>query len=459
MLPEGFRKRILTQKYIDSESLLKSLEEPSPVSIRLNRKKWSAKPFDSEKVPWASDGYYLNVRPSYTLDPLFHAGCYYPQEASSMFLEKVFEQLADKTRDLRVLDLCGAPGGKSTHLSSLIGTSGLLVCNEVISARANILSETLTKWGGTNVIVTQNDPSDFGKLAGYFDIIVVDAPCSGEGMFRTEIARSEWSEANTAHCADRQRRILHDIWPALKENGLLVYSTCTFNPSENEENIKWLTGETGSVSIEVDISGLAGIKEIDLNGVKRYAFHPDKIKGEGFFIAAVRKNEKVMPGRVFSMKKEQIRIPKTETEELKSFFDFDEERLIKWNDLFLLLNCRKEDYNILKQNLRIVKHGTRLAVLMKNKPVPEHDIAMSATAKLRAFPRIDISYEEAIAYLRRDNLKLNASERGFNIVSYKNVPLGWVNNIGNRINNYYPVEWRIRMQKADLSENSIINWE
>jgi len=201
MLPEGFRKRILTQRYIDPDTFLRAFVEPSPVSIRVNPFKWNREPVNSKPVPWSSTGYYLENRPSYTLDPLFHAGCYYPQEASSMFMEQVVKQFVDTSVRIKVLDLCGAPGGKSTHLSGLIGKGSLLVSNEVIRSRASVLSETLTKWGAGNVIVTQSDPSAFKSLQGYFDVIGVDAPCSGEGMFRTENARNEWSEANTAHCS------------------------------------------------------------------------------------------------------------------------------------------------------------------------------------------------------------------------------------------------------------------
>ena len=216
MFPDEFIKRLRTQKYIDASSLLKALEEPSPVSLRLNTAKWNIKPSDAEPVSWCRNGYYLKNRPSYTLDPLFHSGCYYPQEASGMFLEQIIEQTTDLTQNLRVLDLCAAPGGKSTLLSSLIGPDSLLVANETIRSRASILSETVTKWGSGNTLVTQNDPVAFAALEGYFDIIVVDAPCSGEGMFRTEIAVKEWSESNASHCSERQKRILMDIWPALK---------------------------------------------------------------------------------------------------------------------------------------------------------------------------------------------------------------------------------------------------
>ena len=300
MLPEAFRKRIEQQPHISSEELFHALEEPSPATIRMNRSKWDGDPLNSKPVPWCRDGFYLDVRPSFTLDPLFHAGCYYPQEASGMFLEELFKQTMGDQRNIKVLDLCGAPGGKSTHLSSLSGKNGLLIANEVIKSRASVLAENITKWGIPNVIVTQSDPSSFSKLAGFFDLILVDAPCSGEGMFRDITAVNEWSEGNAGLCSERQKRILMDIWPALKENGVLVYSTCTFNPGENEENIKWLTGKHEADTIPLDISKFNGITGIDYLGIYGYGFYPGRIKGEGFFISAIRKRSKLQeldPGR------------------------------------------------------------------------------------------------------------------------------------------------------------------
>ena len=222
MFPEAFIQRISAQEYIVPATLLQALKEPSPVSLRVNRAKWSKVPLNSEPVPWCSSGYYLPYRPAYTLDPLFHSGCYYPQEASSMFLEKVFRTAPGFGENMKVLDLSGSPGGKSTHISGLIGPSGLLISNEVIRSRATVLAETLTKWGSGNVMVTQNDPSVLGRLTGYFDLILVDAPCSGEGMFRSSAAVSEWSVDSTGHCSVRQKRILSEIWSALKEDGFLV---------------------------------------------------------------------------------------------------------------------------------------------------------------------------------------------------------------------------------------------
>lgn len=278
-------------------------------------------------------------------------------------------------------------------------------------------------------------------------------------MFRTEIARTEWSEANAAHCSERQKRILQDIWPALKENGLLIYSTCTFNPSENEENVSWLVTNNNAVTAEVDVSSFSGIEEIDYQGIKGYGFHPGKIRGEGFFIAAVVKKETTGFAKQASLKGDNLRPGKHETEALKKYFDIDDKRLLKWNDLLLSLPCDTDDYRMLKQRLRIVKHGTRLASFMKNNLVPEHDVALSHLIRPGSFPLSELGYDDAVAFLRRDILKPDIKEKGWNIVTYGNVPLGWIKNIGARINNYYPVEWRIRMQKSTASDAGIIKWE
>jgi 16S rRNA C967 or C1407 C5-methylase (RsmB/RsmF family)/NOL1/NOP2/fmu family ribosome biogenesis protein len=459
MFPEGFKNRIATQKYIDSRALLKALEEPSPVSIRINPSKWNHKPVRSNPVPWSSTGYFLESRPSYTLDPLFHAGCYYPQEASSMFIEQAVRQHAHTSEPIKVLDLCGAPGGKSTHLSTIIGNDNLLVSNDVIRSRASILSETLTKWGAGNVIVTQSDPSAFGSLEGFFDVILVDAPCSGEGMFRTEIARSEWSEANTAHCSERQKRILLDTWPALKENGLLIYSTCTFNPSENEENIKWLTEKHEAASLDLDIAGLDGIQEIDFHGIKGYGFYPDRIAGEGFFISVIRKREAGKLAKLRSRLAGELRPLRREADAVKGWIAGTGERLLKWGDDIWQLPCDMDDYALLFQNLKIIKAGTRLATVKKNDFLPAHDLALSSQSVNPPFPCEELNYEDAIAFLRKDNLKAKLKVRGWNIVSYRGANLGFVNNLGTRLNNYFPVEWRIRMNVPVNSERDLIQWE
>ncbi len=462
MLPAAFRKRIEKQLYIDSEQLIRALDEPSPVTIRINRRKWFKNPLNSSPVPWCSDGFYLVNRPSFTFDPLFHAGCYYPQEASGMILEQIFMQVKPEVDFLRILDLCGAPGGKSTHLSLLTGENGLIVANEVIRNRADILVENITRWGIPNVLVTRSDPSSFGRLPGFFDIIIADVPCSGEGMFRDITARNEWSEENAAMCSVRQRRILMDVWPALKENGILIYSTCTFNPAENEENISWLYETVSAEPIKPDMSGFNGITEIDHRGICGYAFYPGKIKGEGFFISVLRKKE-ILSGKAQNKKMEiNSGISRNELKIASALFDTMTDRLLKYNDEIIALPCTYNDYRRISDVLRIVKAGTRLFKIKNiysgSDPVPLHDLVLSVNGKKGILPLVDLDLDQAQAFLSRLQFAAEKFQPGWNIVRYKGVNLGLINNIGTRINNYYPMDWRIRTDIRKSRDEKLIEW-
>jgi NOL1/NOP2/fmu family ribosome biogenesis protein len=375
-----------------------------------------------------------------------------------MFLEQVIRQNVNSLENIRVLDLCGAPGGKSTHLSDLIGPESLLVSNEVIRPRAAILAETLTKWGCGNALVTQNDPSVFGRLSGYFDIILVDAPCSGEGMFRSKTAVDEWSVENAAHCSERQKRILMDVWPSLKENGILIYSTCTFNPGENEENIKWLTGKHMAESVKINVTGFEGITEIDFQGIYGIGFYPDKVRGEGLFFSVTRKTAKQEKIHIRNQGKAELIPLKKDFDIAGRWTGFSKERLLKWGDELLALPCPIEEYFHLFQNLKIIKAGTKIFVLKNIDYLPSHELALSVRLKKDAFPQVDTDLHDAIAYLRRDNFVLHDAPGGRSVVTYKGVNLGFVNNIGKRVNNYYPVEWRIRRDVPEAGKESIINW-
>ena len=462
MFPEAFIRRIKKQSCIDSEELLRALREKSVASIRLNRLKWDRDPPDSSPVPWCRDGFFPGPRPSYTMDPLYHAGCYYPQESSGMFLEEIFRQTRPEPGNYKILDLCGAPGGKSTHLSSLIGKTSLLIANEVIRSRALILAENVTKWGIPNVIITQSDASAFTRLPGYFDIILVDAPCSGEGMFRDRIARNEWSEDNAAMCSDRQKRILMDVWPALKEEGILIYSTCTFNPAENEENVKWITERKGAETVRLDISEYKGIIEINHRGIYGYGFYPGKVRGEGFFISVVRKKEKP-PEKISNIKSDAN--PGVSREEIRvatDIYDTVADRLIKYNDEIIAIPCNYGEYRKISGALKIVKAGPGLA-RMKNRSgnlniVPLHDLALSVSYKKEAYPTVDLSLDKAQVYLSRGQIAPEKFRPGWNIVRYQGVNLGFINNIGTRINNYYPMDWRIRTDVSKNRGDKLIEW-
>jgi 16S rRNA C967 or C1407 C5-methylase (RsmB/RsmF family)/NOL1/NOP2/fmu family ribosome biogenesis protein len=458
MFPEEFRLKIKQQQYIDSEELLQALERSSPVSIRINRKKWKHNPVNSEPVSWCPDGFYLKERPSFTLDPLFHSGCYYPQEASGMFLEKIFRQTVKTLENIRVLDLCGAPGGKATHLSTLIGQNGLLVANEVIRTRASVLAENLTRWGLSNVIVTQNDPSDFKRLPGFFDVILADAPCSGEGMFRDKIAVKEWSVENTLLCSERQKRILREVWPALKENGILIYSTCTFNPEENEKNIKWLSERHKTGSVTLDISNYNSITEIDYEGIRGYGFYPGKVEGEGLFVSVLSKKEKQTGMEVKYKQGSDRGISREEKNIAEKLTHFSADNLIKQNEEIIAAPGNISDRLPVLKNLRAIKSGTRLFTVKNGSYKPSHELALSIFFRSDSFPVINLDYTGALFFLRRGNILPGDSQKGWNIVCYEGVCLGFVNNIGSRVNNYYPVEWRIRMDTSSSDKERIIKW-
>ena len=472
-LPEALLVSLKDVEGFDREAFEKVHEEGKQVtSIRINPAKWSLEQtindnhleggsdsgdssihhspfiFDSP-VPWSAFGYYLSQRPSFTFDPLFHAGLYYVQEASSMFIEQAFKQLTDLSQPLRVLDLSAAPGGKSTHIQSLISEKSLLVSNEVIRSRCTVLIDNIVKWGASNVFVTNNDPAVFKKLGGYFDVIVVDAPCSGSGLFRKDAdAIHEWSLNNVALCSQRQQRILADVLPALKENGLLIYSTCSYSKEEDENIADWLIEE-----FEMENEKLAIAKEWNIVESKSpkancagYRFYPDKVKGEGFFISCFKKitgekETKLKPakGEKVTIKEKQIieRWLKTEPE------------LIKENNLISALPAHFiDDYYLLKSVLNIQYRGTGVGQVMKDKLVPEHSFALSLILS-DSVASTELSYEEAIRYLRRQELNIRPTALGWQTVNYQKHNLGWINALPNRINNYYPKEIRILKQSND----------
>jgi 16S rRNA C967 or C1407 C5-methylase (RsmB/RsmF family)/NOL1/NOP2/fmu family ribosome biogenesis protein len=392
-----------------------------------------------EPISWSQYGYYLKTRPSFTFDPLFHAGCYYVQEASSMFLEQALKQTTDLLQPLKILDLSAAPGGKSTHIQSLISKDSLLVSNDVIRSRANILKDNIIKWGSENVIVTNNDPHDFGKLKSFFDVIVIDAPCSGSGLFRREPeAADEWSLNSVALCSQRQQRILVDVMPALKKDGILIYSTCSYSKEEDEDIVDWLTNELPVVSCQLSVDNFPGI--IPSGG--GYRFWPDKIKGEGFFIACFKKTDgeeksslKIKTTVEFAAKKEVSIIEKW----VKS----SHHRFIKHeNTVYAWPENAVNDMNVILFNLRVIYSGIRVGELIRDKLLPDHALAMSKLIS-DSIPGLNVNYEQAIQYLQRKEIAIKAGQTGWQLINYERHPLGWVNVLPNRINNYYPKEFRI----------------
>jgi NOL1/NOP2/fmu family ribosome biogenesis protein len=341
----------------------------------------------------------------------------------------------------------------------LIGSRGLLVANEVIKPRAFVLAENLAKWGHTNTIVTQNDPSVFASLPGFFDVILADAPCSGEGMFRDHIAVNEWSDGNAYHCSERQKRILQDVWPALKENGILIYSTCTFNPEENERNVKWLTSKQKAETIRLNISDFKDIKVIDHHGINGYCFCPGRIKGDGLFISVIRNtgnNGRMKTG----IKMKNFSAPKNaDLEIIKEWTTFSSENIIRSGEEIHYFPGREADYYLLCSHLRIISKGTRICTVKRNGYIPAHELVLSDGIRKDAFHKAELDLSQSLAYLRRDNIVPRDIPKGWFIPTYMGINLGFCNNTGSRINNYYPVGWRIRMSIPEPGTKNIIFWD
>ena len=432
-------------------------------SIRFNPKKWpdenkqlshlSSNPEAMEAIPWSSCSYYLPVRPSFTFDPLFHAGAYYVQEASSMFLEQALKQTVDLSQPLRVLDLCAAPGGKSTLIESLISDQSILVSNEVIKSRASVLEENMTKWGAENVIVTNNDPTSFQRLENYFDVIIVDAPCSGSGLFRKDpSAIHEWSEDNVKLCSHRQQRILADIYPALKKDGILIYSTCSYSEAEDECIADWLLDTFAFLNLQLTLNDdsaktVWGIVETisKKHAAFDYRFFPDKVKGEGFFLAVFRK----LYGDQFSYKQpKKLKLEKGTKKEDVIIRPWLKEgkpaQLWKQGNLIFAFPkaLEKELLTVVSADLYIRKAGVAIGSLAGQELIPDHAFALSdlVSPDLAA---VSLKKDEALQYLRKEEVKTSSTHKGWALVQYEGMNLGWIKILSNRSNNYYPKEWRI----------------
>ncbi len=441
MLPKDFISLLQESYSADAVRLLcAALAETPPVSVRRNPVKISAEALAEHfgenadgAVAWAPEGLYLRQRPSFTLDPLFHTGAYYVQEAASMAVgELLLKAFPDaQAANLRVLDLCAAPGGKSTHLISLLGPDALLVSNEVKRQRASVLADNLTLWGQSNVVVTSNDPADFGRLEKYFDLLLVDAPCSGEGMFRKdETAIAEWSTDAVQLCAARQRRILADSWPSLREGGFLIYSTCTFNHYEDEDNTAWICNELGGECLS-----------------QRH-FLPGTDRGEGFYCALIRKNGNAprKPLRTTRSKAPADAAAQEATHllqpgcTLREKVTRDGARLLK-----AFPEALAAEMEALTQGLTVLRSGTAVATVKGRDLVPEADLAYATLFNREAYPQVELESEVALRYLAHETIHLNAQPKGYLTLCFKGLPLGFIKNLGNRYNTLHPLSRRIRM--------------
>ena len=430
----------------EASALLQAIVTTEPVtSVRFNDSKGFVPPAWLERVPWCETGAYLGERPPFTFDPHFHAGSYYVQDASSMFIYHVIRSLV--RGPVHYLDLCASPGGKTTAALQALPSGSIVVANEIVPTRAQVLRENVIKWGADNCLVTNDTPKTLGKLENTFDIIAADVPCSGEGMFRKDNeAISQWSPQLVVQCAARQRDILRDIWPALKPGGLLIYSTCTFNLDENEHMALYIAHELGASFVEVPIEKSWNITG-DLSGsdIPCYRFLSHKTRGEGLFLCVLRKMQNAECRMQNS--RSPISVPRSPIKkipkEAASWIDGDYE-LSDNNGIITATNKHLKDFISINSNkLHVIKDlNVEIGIIKGNKVIPSHQLAMSPMLRDDAFEKCEVNYRTAIAYLRGEAITINAP-RGYVLITYQNAILGFVNNLGNRANNLYPKSWRI----------------
>ena len=440
---------ILSQEFIGQlqgllpdewEALVEAITASEPsVAVRVNEARGTKAPADARRVPWCAEGFYLADRPAFTFDTDWHAGHYYVQDASSMFIAHVIKHFVHEP--VRYLDLCAAPGGKTTAAMQALPPRSLTVANEIVPPRARVLADNVIRWGNPRCVVTSNTPANLGKFSGFFDVIATDVPCSGEGMMRKDDeAVAQWSPALVEQCAQRQRKILADVWPALRPGGLLIYSTCTYNRQENEEIADFIVSELGATSLEVPIEAGWNIHPAIGSPCHCYRFMPHRVDGEGLFMTVFRK--------VGEGPRQDIRIKeknaKKVDETCKPWLTKPQDYIIdQQGDLTIAVpQDIGREVAALRASLNVLHAGVELATVMGRKMVPHHALAMSTARADGAFPVCEVDYPTALRYLRGESITVDGP-RGHVLIAHQGAVLGFANNLGNRANNLYPKPQRI----------------
>ncbi len=473
-LPQAFLDRIQTQLGSDYEAFLNSYSEPISYGLRINPLKGapgaiaSELPFVLSPVTWTVEGYHANPAEHPGRHPLHEAGVYYIQDPSAMSVVS----LLDPKPGEKILDLCAAPGGKSTQIAGCLAGQGLLVSNEIIPGRAKILSQNIERMGITNAVVCNEDPAHLAEIFPlFFDKIVVDAPCSGEGMFRKDDAAiREWSPEQVKICAKRQHMILSYAEQMLQPGGILVYSTCTFAPEEDEEQIRIFLEEHPDYTLEdwkewlpnASDAAQEGIQSGSLSGTMR--LWPHKIQGEGHFAARLRKaGISVNHNNSYDLK------PKKKQKKNKTRKQPDTTMLSEWWAATLHSNIPLPSTEHLQafgeelyqtpagmghlQGIRILRAGLHLGTHKKNRFEPSHALAKILTSQ-SIHSHYDCSIEEATRYLHGETLSAAPSERndestirslkGWTLICYGGYPLGWAKASNGILKNHYPKGLRIQ---------------
>lgn len=454
-LPEQFISRMQRELGVaEAEALCAALETEPSTSVRLNPAKMAEQKWGGGRVAWSDYGYLLGERPAFTLDPDFHAGAYYVQEASSQFAGYIVSMAvggAEACKGQRVLDMCAAPGGKSTHYATLVGERGLVVANEINRSRAAVLADNARKWGLGNMVVTCNDSARVADFEEWFDVVAVDAPCSGEGMFRkSDEACEQWSEANVAMCAERQWEILQNAFRSLKPGGVLLYSTCTFNRTEDEDVVGRACEEFGDELLAVDdipieddwgvVTGREGV-------FQTFRFFPHRLTGEGMFMAVARKAGLATSRRRMPKARRKVMeaVDKRTAQELSRWVKESEQmRFFAAGDT--LYGCRKEHYDeveALAGTLAVIYSGVAMGQVFKGKLKPDGALALYAGVNHDAVACCEVDEQEALKFLRKQDMDAAQFSEGVNMVLYGGRPLGFVKRVGARVNNMYPNSLRI----------------
>lgn len=470
-LPDSFiedMKQVLPAAEL--EKFIQSLTEgEQPTSVRINTNKAGSKKLfecPTSPVKWCQTGIYLDSRPQFTLDPMLHAGAYYVQEASSQFITHVINHLlhlaqtdeALKNGNGLVLDLCASPGGKSTAALSALPQGTMLVSNEIDRKRARILAENIQKWGNPNVCVTGNAPADFRNLKETFNLIITDVPCSGEGMFRKDSgAIAEWSPSKVHECTTLQKQIVSDIWPCLKAGGYLIYSTCTFNIHEDEENIQFIHDQLGGEIIPIPIEkdwnihpAITGSFAPDIRPESACRFMPHYTQGEGLFMALIRKPLNHITNSKENNRNKEISSNSKTDKNLLKYLDWVNQtcvlRTMQDGTLTAIPQSMEPVYDSLVRNrLYLLSAGVELGIQKGKDLQPAHALALSTAINRNIFPEAELDLDTTLNYLRREAIVLSSDiPRGYVLLSYQHQPIGFVKNIGNRCNSLYPTEWRIR---------------
>ena len=450
-LPIAFTERMRKQLGAEeAEHLFSALDGLSPVAVRLNPAKcgeegvWS----DGEEIGWSKSGRKLKERPSFTLDTAFHAGAYYVQEAASQFIDYLIS--GEELQGKRVLDMCSAPGGKTTIYSTAVGEEGLVLANEYVRSRANVLADNVRKWGMGNVLVTNNAPEHISQFEGWFDLVAVDAPCSGEGMFRKEeVAREDWSEEAVKMCAARQLSIVREAWQSLKDGGLFIYSTCTFNEDEDEGLLRAFIEEVGDVfepSQRVEIDDKWGIVRGEVGAFQTFRFFPHKTDSEGLFVAIARKVEPTTQRTPKARKKVMQEVDKISRKELSRWLQGSDNYTFAMvaDTIYAYRTEQFKAVQALSEGLTAIYSGVAMGQIFKGKLKPDWALSQYVKLERKVVETVELDEASALDYLRKRDIAVGDMREGINLLTHRGRALGFAKRVGARCNNLYPNSLKIQ---------------